>query len=125
MKTIIAGPHEIEAPLARILVMEAIESCEWKDSITEIVHGCARGIDSAAADVCKDRWPIKGVEANWAKYSRSAGPIRNSEMAKYADALIAVSNGISPGTADMIKKAKKAGLKIHILEIDPPKFKVT
>ncbi len=34
-------------------------------------------------------------------------------MSEYADALIAIDNG-TPGTNDMIKQARKAGLKIYI-----------
>jgi len=40
--------------------------------------------------------------------------IRNSEMVAGADALIAVWDGISRGTADTIGKAKKSGLKVFV-----------
>lgn len=64
--------------------------------------------------------------ADWDKFNRSAGPIRNTDMAKYAAApefisegnlcgLIAFWDGESPGTADMIGKADKYSIKKKII----------
>lgn len=44
-----------------------------------------------------------------------AGPIRNREMLKEADALIAFWDGESRGTKDMIEIAKKKGLKVRVI----------
>jgi hypothetical protein len=60
---------------------------------------------------------VKVFEADWKKYGKSAGPIRNSEMADYGDALIAFFNGESKGTLDMINKAKKKKMPITIINI--------
>lgn len=51
------------------------------------------------------------------KYWKRAGAFRNQQMADYADALIAITNG-SSGTADMIERAKKKGLTIFIKEVN-------
>lgn len=53
-------------------------------------------------------------EADWDKHGKAAGPIRNQEMAEYADALIAVWDGESRGTRDMIDKALDEGLDIYV-----------
>ena len=58
-------------------------------------------------------------EADWDKYGRAAGPIRNLKMAKYAaesdrGILIAFPIGKSPGTRNMIKLAKQFDLEVHI-----------
>ncbi len=50
----------------------------------------------------------------WDIHGKSAGHIRNAEMADYADALIAFWDGKSRGTANMIENARKRGLKIKI-----------
>ncbi len=42
------------------------------------------------------------------------GPVRNQKMAEYADALIAVWDGESRGTKNMISLAKKLNLKCFI-----------
>lgn len=47
------------------------------------------------------------------KYDALAGFRRNEEMAKYADALICIYNGNSPGSTDMLKRAKKHNLKVY------------
>ena len=82
-----------------------------------IVEGGARGVDYLAKQYAIDRSiPYKEFKANWSLFGRSAGVLRNQEMAKYSDVLIAFYNG-SRGTANMIKEAKKRNLKIHIVEI--------
>jgi hypothetical protein len=47
-----------------------------------------------------------------------AGPIRNGEMAKYADALIVFWDGKSRGTKNMIDLAERYGLKVRVVRID-------
>ncbi len=55
-----------------------------------------------------------------AKYGKSAGPMRNRQMAEMADALIAIvpKSGATRGTANMIKTAKELGLQIFLYEFD-------
>lgn len=57
--------------------------------------------------------PVEYFPADWNKYGKSAGPIRNEEMAKYADGCIVFWDGKSKGSADMIKKAKKNKLILY------------
>ena len=93
MRVIIAGCRDIVGDTADMLVMEAIVASGWTDQITEVIHGAASGIDSAAARVCDGQWPITAVPADWRTHGRSTGPIRNQKMAGMADALIAVWDG--------------------------------
>jgi hypothetical protein len=110
MRTIIAGSRSITdyATVERAVRLSGIE-------ITEVISGKARG-----PDLLGERWakehdvPVNSKPANWNKYGPSAGPIRNREMAEEADALVAVWDGVSKGTKDMIKVAKQKGLKVHI-----------
>ena len=53
-----------------------------------------------------------GFAPNWDMYGKPAGPIRNTEIVKSADLLIAFWNGISPGTKDTITKAQAKGIKV-------------
>jgi hypothetical protein len=117
MKTIIAGLRGIEPSKAEELVRKAVKESGWEDQITEIIHGCAPGIDSAAGRIYKDKLPITAIPANWNKHGNYAGPLRNKQMAEVADALIAVWDGRSKGTGNMISTAKKLGLKIYVSEI--------
>lgn len=52
--------------------------------------------------------------ADWNAHGKAAGPIRNQQMAQEADVLIAFWDGKSRGTKDMIEKATRAGLDMHV-----------
>lgn len=92
-------------------------------TMTAVMQGGAKGADKLAADWAKRNELI--VEhlprpADWDKYQvpagkkNPAGVIRNQQMAQEADALIAFWDGRSPGTKDMIEKATRANLEVHI-----------
>lgn len=59
-------------------------------------------------------FPVEHYPAQWDLYGRSAGPVRNAEMAKKCDAVIAFWDGKSKGTASMIKEAEKSGKTVKI-----------
>lgn len=54
----------------------------------------------------------------WGEYGKVAGPIRNREMAEYAEALIAVCKNHSAGTTNMINEAKSRGLVVKAFYLD-------
>lgn len=110
MKTIIAGSRSIKR---YSIVKQAILESKFK--ITRIVSGRARGVDYLGEVYARiNKIPIDPFPAKWEKYGKAAGAIRNQLMAQNADALIAVWDGESPGTANMIKLAKENNLKIFI-----------
>jgi len=79
----------------------------------EVVSGTARGADQLGEKYANERdYKITRFPANWDKYKKAAGYIRNEEMAKYADALIAFWDGKSKGTEHMINLAKQYNLKV-------------
>ena len=117
MKVIIAGCRHFTGDAAKQHVRNAIVESGWTSKITEIVHGGAPGIDTAAHYVATGQWPITVFPAHWEEYGRKAGPIRNREMAKYGDALIAVWDNRSNGTRDMITVAMAHGIPVHIHEV--------
>jgi len=80
----------------------------------EIVSGVARGADMLGERYARERrYKIKQFPANW-DIGKAAGFIRNEEMARYADALIAFWDGKSKGTGHMINLAKKYNLNVRI-----------
>lgn len=86
------------------------------DSV-EIVSGLAKGADTLGCKYAEEAgYPIRGFAAEWGKFGRSAGPIRNKLMAKNADALIAFWDGKSRGTMHMIDYAKEMGLKVRVVQ---------
>lgn len=114
MRTIIAGSRNI---FDYDLLLDAIENCGWE--ITEVVSGTAQGVDRLGEHWANENnIKLRRFPANWNKHGRSAGPIRNKEMANYSEALIALWDGNSCGTEHMIKEAKKCGLKIIVKRTD-------
>lgn len=98
MKVIIAGSRSLQSWKA---VKNAVKRSGFE--ITEVVSGGAFGIDMLGEKwAAENNIPIKQFRPDWKKYGRSAGPIRNKEMAKYADALIAIWDKKSKGTKNMI-----------------------
>jgi hypothetical protein len=81
-----------------------------------IVSGTANGADKLGERFALEKgYPVKRFPADWTQHGKSAGYIRNEEMAKYSDMLIAFWDGESKGTQHMINLAKKYNLQIHII----------
>jgi hypothetical protein len=115
MKTIIAGSRGITDQKA---VDEAIAECGWK--ITEVVCGKAAGVDSLGeAWATAQNVSLKAFPADWHTFGRAAGFRRNADMAEYAEALILVWDGNSPGSRMMKDIARRKGLKIAETVIFP------
>lgn len=99
MKVIIAGSRQITDRLA---LAKAIEQAGFE--ITEVVCGKSRGPDTLGEDWARaNNIPIKEFPADWKTFGNYAGPLRNSEMSKYADAAIILWDGKSKGTLNMLK----------------------
>jgi hypothetical protein len=112
VRTIIAGSRTVK-DLAE--VMAAIESCPWE--VSTVLCGCAKGPDTLALVWAGEETAVEFYPANWEKHGKSAGCIRNREMVEKAEALIAIWDGSSHGTADVITCARKAGLPVHIHQV--------
>lgn len=78
-----------------------------------VIQGGADGADELAADWAKARGvPCLEVPADWRKHGSAAGPIRNAKMLAYLpDCVIAFPGG--KGTADMVAKARQAGVRVE------------
>ena len=82
----------------------------------ELVYGGAKGADTLAMLWAKkNEIPVRCFPADWDKYGKQAGYIRNQQIAEYADALIAFWDGKSKGTKHMIDLAKRYGLKVKVI----------
>ena len=111
MKVIIAGSRDFDDYK---LLRKYCDHILQNQNDIEIVSGTAKGADQLGERYAIERsYKIIKFPADWSK-GKSAGYIRNEEMAKYGDALIAFWNGISKGTEHMINLAKKYKLKIRI-----------
>lgn len=110
MKVIIAGSRNVED---YSLVVKTVASSGY--DITEVVCGMATGVDTLG-----ERWavanniPVKEMPADWNRHGKAAGPIRNKQMAEYADAAIVIWDGKSPGSRNMIENMIRRNKPYHI-----------
>ena len=120
MRVIVAGSRTIGGLLIVEYAMErfvaSVISAQGHCAIDVVLSGGAPGVDRLG-----EEWAYRhGVKvephpALWQKYGQKAGPIRNGEMAASADALVAIWDGSSKGTADMIHRAYHAALTTYVL----------
>ena len=111
MKTIIAGSRSITDPA---VLRDALVKIDY--TITEVISGgCPQGADALGeAWAQENNIPLIIYKANWDKYGRSAGMIRNELMASVADACICLWDGVSKGTAHMAEIAEETGIPVLV-----------
>lgn len=106
---------------------DAIRQVIKKFNPTTVIEGEAKGADTlarlSAVTMGIDVMPFP---ADWQKYGRAAGPIRNSQMLKEGnpDVVVGFHYKIdeSKGTRDMLTRAKKAGKATFIYDGELKEF---
>lgn len=107
MKVIVAGSRNFNNYNLLEKILDEFNS--QVQSIDEIVCGEARGADSLGRRWAeKNNIPVKSFPAQWEKFGKSAGFLRNRQMGDYADYLIAFWDGQSKGTKHMIDYMREA-----------------
>lgn len=111
MKVLICGSRSINDPE---LVSKAVSQSGIK--LTHIISGGARGVDTLARQYAASN----GIEfteyvADWDKYGKRAGFVRNCVMVGTAEAVIAIWDGVSPGTKHSIDYATSQGKQVFVL----------
>jgi len=86
-----------------------------------IIHGaCPTGADALADNWAVVNWAsLVEFPADWKTHGRAAGPIRNQRMLDEGkpDLVLAFPGG--RGTADMVRRAKAAGVRVIEIGGDP------
>lgn len=110
MKVLICGSRNITDPE---LVSQAVSQSGITP--THIISGGARGVDRLAGEYAVSQGiGFTEYPADWDKYGKRAGFIRNYAMVGAADAVIAVWDGTSPGTKHSIKFARSCGKRVFV-----------
>lgn len=106
MRLIIAGGRDYRLSAADFARLDTILG------VTEVVSGACRGVDQDG-EAWAAGWglPVKRFPADWKTHGKAAGPLRNRQMAQYADAVALFPGGI--GTASMHAEALAVGLTIY------------
>lgn len=82
-----------------------------------IVHGGAAGVDERANEVAnKLGLRVEVCRADWSRYGRRAGPLRNRTMVASCDFLYAFWDGQSRGTASAIQAAVDEDVPFEVVE---------
>lgn len=85
----------------------------WLPTDITIINGKAKGVDNAASD-----WAIinhaclKEYPADWNKYGKAAGHIRNKQMLEEEKPDLVITFPGGKGTANMKQQAEKAGIEV-------------
>ncbi|MCV6630194.1 MAG: DUF2493 domain-containing protein [Flavobacteriaceae bacterium] len=88
-----------------------------KQTGLQILIGGCNGCDALAEDwVKRNQVPYHIFLPEWHAYGRAAGPIRNKQMVRLADGLLAFPIGVSKGTRGIIAMAQKRGLPTRVVE---------
>lgn len=113
-------------------LVAVLDQLHAEDPISVLIEGCAGGADRMAGRHAPGEVPgttdpgwawardVPGLHfpADWDKYHRAAGPIRNSQQLKEGmpDLVVAFHHDLSQskGTADMVRKARAAGVPVVV-----------
>ena len=115
-----ASTSEVElAASQRRSIRVRIELLSCETTHVEVIVGDALGADSYAELAARSlRLDVMIVKAQWHKYGREAGPIRNQQMLDFKPNLVIAFHRdllASKGTADMVRRARKAGVTVEVI----------
>lgn len=118
-KVIVAGSRNITSKDIIFHKLDILLSQKIKEGEKiQIISGAARGVDRIGEEYAVAKgFQCRRFPAEWNTYGKRAGYLRNCEMAKNADALVAFWDGESPGTRHMIQTAKNSGLAVRVIHV--------
>jgi hypothetical protein len=120
-RVIVAGSRTIRDRALVWAKIEAITRRLWSRWGFEIVSGLADGPDTLAVQWAENAGfagSVARFPADWNRYGRAAGPIRNAQMSWYATHLLAIWDGHSAGTHNMIETARRDGLAVRVSTVE-------
>lgn len=99
----------------RDFVFHILDRIHAKRPITLLVEGGALGADALSRlwAICNNI-PFQTCKADWERYGKAAGIIRNGTMLSDWNPQGCVAFPGGRGTADMVKKAENAGITVWI-----------
>ena len=135
MRLIIAGGRDFDdyrlMTDALAELYEKLEGCGrgccydyvWK--IDEIVSGGAKGADYLGEKFAKlNDIHVRTFHAEWDTHGKSAGIIRNRQMADYADEALVFWDGFSKGSLNMIQEMILRGKPVWVRGYKSKKIKL-
>lgn len=110
VRVLVCGGREFSNDLMMAAVLDHLHSIH---QFSHVIEGEQRGADVMARD-----WALsRGIEvvpfpADWNKYHRAAGGIRNTRMLNEGKPDLVVAFPGHTGTMDMVRKSKERGVPV-------------
>lgn len=119
MRVLICGSRTWTKPIPTDVVVGGLASVYGATNVT-VIHGAAKGADSMAASAAhRHGVDCEDYPADWDTHGKAAGAIRNQRMLDEGrpDVVFAFTDDLaaSKGTADMVRRARKAGLPVYVI----------
>lgn len=119
MRVLICGDRDYDKPhVINVLLEGLFFTAEPSPEALTIIEGCARGADKVACEWDDPAVTHMHFPAEWDKYGKAAGPIRNKQMLDAEpDVVFAFHDNIkeSRGTKDMATIASEAGIPVYVV----------
>ena len=116
MKVIIAVSRTIDKKYIKDIVSAIKDS---KFDISTVISGTAKGVDTIGEYYAKAlNIPVIRMPADWNKYGKSAGYLRNVEMAEIADAAILIWDCKSRGTMHMLNIMEERNKPVFLRKVE-------
>ena len=118
------GRHFDCYQLLEYVIDSIIEKYGAENEKVTLISGHCEGADRLGEKYANERGALLRVfPAEWTKYGKAAGPIRNSEMVSYLSSfskrvVVAFKNERTRGTADTIKKARRLSYDVYECEYE-------
>jgi hypothetical protein len=119
VKVLICGDREWDHYEIMEAVIRGLYGMYGKE--LHIIEGEARGADQMAGEIAGLMLPKENIHkfpADWKKFNRAAGPLRNRAMLKEnPDLVLAFHDDLaeSRGTKDMVNIATKKGVPVYVI----------
>jgi hypothetical protein len=119
MRVLICGSRTWDKPIPVDILVGGLASVYGSANVT-IIHGAARGADSMASSAAhRHGVDCEDYPADWDGDGKAAGAIRNQRMLDGGnpDVVFAFTDDLaaSRGTADMVRRARNAGLPVYVI----------
>jgi hypothetical protein len=125
------GGRALDWPAGRIVA--ALVQATASRPVALLLHGGARGADRLIEQAARSlAWPVEVIPAEWGRYGRAAGPLRNGLLLRRAlevaappqASVLVIAFPGAAGTASLVRQARHLiaadGEPIALVEIQPP-----
>lgn len=121
MRVLVCGDRDWDDKVIIFIVLDGIlRTSSGSSGGLIVIHGGAKGADTLADDWAKSRGVHReSYHANWERFGKAAGPVRNQLMIDEGkpELVVAFHDFLpnSKGTRDMVSRARKAGIRTYVI----------